>query len=135
MNNLECLVYISRCTLNPEALNAAFDDIVTVSAYRNADARITGILAYQDGYFVQVLEGSPAALDLLMIHLHFDPRHEDIRVIARSQIPAKNGISWSMISPPKNHPQQQALSTLLANEPASVEPWRNLLLEIVPQAA
>ena len=53
--------------------------LVPAAAY--AQAAITGILTLQDGYFIQLLEGAPAALDLLMIHLHFDERHEEIEVL------------------------------------------------------
>lgn len=135
MNNLECLIYISRCTLDRSALEAQLDDIVAISALRNRTAKINGILAYQDGQFVQILEGAPAALDLLMIHLHFDQRHEDIRVICREKIPSKQAMGWAMISPPAKHPLRQDLQSLLNDPPAGLAPWRRVLLEMVAEDA
>lgn len=135
MNLLDCLIYISRCTLDRADLAAQLDDIVEISALRNRRAGITGILAYQDGQFVQVLEGSPAALDLLMIHLHFDKRHEDIRVVAREKIQAKHALSWDMISPPADHPLGRDLKALMADPPSKVAAWRRILLEMTTEAA
>ncbi|WP_242912454.1 MULTISPECIES: BLUF domain-containing protein [Brevundimonas] len=135
MKNLECLVYISRCTLDQAALEAQLEDLVAVSAFRNKSAQITGVLVHENGYFFQMLEGAPAALDLLMIHLHFDERHEDIRVVAREKIPTKNAVSWAMVTPPLDHPLRRDLRTLASNPPSSVQPWRRLLLEMIPENA
>lgn len=135
MNDLDCLVYISRCRLSAPELPSALDDIVSVAQYRNAEAKITGILTFQDGYFIQLLEGAPAALDLLMIHLHFDERHEDIRVLARQRVHSKHALNWAMIAPPANHPLRRDLSAMLANPPKIVSPWRQVLLQMVNEAA
>lgn len=135
MNNLECLIYISRCTLDPSDLDTQLHDIVSVSSVRNHEAKITGILACQDGYFVQLLEGAPAALDLLMIHLHFDPRHEDIRVVVRDKIPAKSALEWAMIAPVRHNIIRGDLKRLLDNPSASLSAWRNVLLDMVTQNA
>ncbi|WP_292054862.1 MULTISPECIES: BLUF domain-containing protein [unclassified Brevundimonas] len=135
MNDLDCLVYISRCRLSASELPSALDDIVTVARYRNAEAKITGILTVQDGFFIQLLEGAPAALDLLMIHLHFDERHEDIRVIARQRVHSKHALDWSMIAPPADHPLGRDLSAMLENPPQTVTPWRQVLLQMVNEVA
>lgn len=135
MKNLECLIYISRCTLDRPVLETELDDIVAVSAFRNRNANIAGVLVYQDGYFIQLLEGAPAALDLLMIHLHFDSRHEDIRVVSRDRISARNAISWAMVTPPAAHPLRRQLQSLIANPPTGIMAWRNILMEMVPEDA
>lgn len=128
MNTLDCLVYISRAKLSADERPRQLADIVKVSAYRNADAGITGILALQDGRFIQLLEGTPSALDLLMLHLHFDNRHEDIRIVARELIPDKAVTGWSMISPPEPDRPHMEIGRLLANPAASIAPWRTALL-------
>lgn len=135
MNDLDCLVYVSRCRLGPDALPRALADIVEVANFRNKAARITGILTCQDGQFIQLLEGSPSALDLLMIHLHFDERHEDIRVLARQRIQAQKALDWSMIAPPADHPMGRELAALLADPPSTVTPWREVLLQMVTETA
>ena len=83
MNTLDQLVYCSRSRLAPADEATAMVDIVHVAAFLNARNGITGALTLQDGVFVQCLEGSPTALDILMLHLHFDERHEAIEIVAR----------------------------------------------------
>lgn len=135
MNTLDCLVYISRSKLNATERQDHLADIVKVSTYRNADAGITGILTLQDERFIQLLEGTPAALDLLMLHLHFDERHEDIRIVARDQIPLKEVTGWSMISPPQGTPPHPQISQMLAAPPPAIYPWRVAMKELVSMPA
>ena len=116
-------------------LAPALDDIVKVADFRNRQAGITGMLTLQDGRFVQLLEGSPSALDLLMLHLHFDTRHEDIRVVARERIAAKHALTWNMTAPPRDHPLHKALSPLLASPPAQIAPWRDTMLKLMTEPA
>ena len=135
MNHLECLIYISRSRLDRSALPPAIEDIVAVSSFRNREAGITGILTCHDDCFIQMLEGAPAALDLLMIHLHFDERHNDIRVVARQPIMGKAALTWAMAAPADNHPLRAELGKMIERPPGTVAPWRNILLEMVTEPA
>src|SRR5690606_42164505 len=99
MNTLDQLVYCSRSRLAPDDEGAAVLDIVHVAAFLNARNGITGALTLQDGVFVQILEGSPSALDILMLHLHFDERHEDIEVLVRDTIERRSFAAWGMTAP------------------------------------
>ena len=47
---------------------------------------ITGVLAFGDGRFVQVLEGPDAAVDGLFCRIRDDPRHQDVRVLCVAPI-------------------------------------------------
>lgn len=131
MNTLDCLIYVSTSNLTP--LNSAeqIADIVRISDVRNHDARITGIMTMQEGYFIQMLEGAPSAIDLLMLHLHFDSRHKDIVVVAREDIPARDVVGWSMISPPPLATPHSGLSRLLQARPGTVQPWRDALIQML----
>ena len=131
MNTLDCLIYLSTCKLTPDESEQQLADIVRISALLNSQAGITGILTLQEGYFVQLLEGPPAALDLLMLHLHFDQRHEDICVVARERILARDVLSWSMIAPEQLTAPDTELIKLLAERTDRVEPWRNALLQLL----
>ncbi len=130
MNTLDCLIYISRATLAPVENRSQLNDIVEVSAYRNAEAGITGILTLQNGYFIQLLEGAPSALDLLMLHLHFDKRHKDIHIVARETIARKDITGWSMIGPAPSVPPHPLIDAMLTRPPSSVRPWREALIEM-----
>lgn len=131
MNTLDCLIYLSTCKLKPHETEEQLADIVRISALQNSQVNITGILTLQDGHFVQLLEGAPAALDLLMLHLHFDRRHENISVVARERILARDVLSWSMIAPSLVADPDTELMELLAQRPSKVEPWRNSLLRLL----
>lgn len=131
MNTLDCLVYTSRAKLNPAEHQSHLADIVRVSSYRNADAGITGILTLQDGYFIQLLEATPAALDLLMLHLHFDKRHEDIKIVARDRIPLKAVTAWAMVSPSAGTAPHPRLTDMLSTQPSATHPWRAAMQELL----
>lgn len=53
-------------------------DIIRSSHNRNSDNGLTGGLLFLDGYFIQVLEGSPYALHERYQRIIADPRHDDI---------------------------------------------------------
>lgn len=92
---LERLVYRSQIT-------AGFDDefemprILATSTRRNQANGIVGALSFSGNSFVQVLEGREDRIDELMTRLRDDPRHHDIRIIARRPILAPIFGDWSM---------------------------------------
>ena len=131
MNTLDCLVYTSRAKLGGSEQHAALADIIKVSAHLNERAGISGILTMQDGYFIQLLEGAPASLDLLMIHLHFDERHDNISIVARETISTRDVTGWSMIGPDAKVPPHPVLSQLLAAPSSNIRPWREAMIELL----
>lgn len=132
MNRLDQLVYCSRSRLAPGEEAAAIVDIVHVAAFLNARHGITGALTLQDGVFVQVLEGSPSALDILMLHLHFDERHEDIEVVARDRIERRAFAAWGMAS---TRGPSAGLSRLIAERPADLSAWRRAMTVLLTEPA
>ncbi len=133
MNTLEQLVYCSRSRLSPGDEAAALADIVHVAAYLNARNGISGALTLQDGVFVQFLEGSPSALDILMLHLHFDERHEDIEVVAREPIQRRDFAAWGMTTPSLG--QSEALGQLIVARSPDLLAWRGAMTDLLVQAA
>jgi len=133
MNRLDQLVYCSRSRLAPGEEAAAIVDIVHVAAFLNARNGITGALALQDGVFVQILEGSPSALDILMLHLHFDERHEDIEVVARDRIERRAFAAWGMAAPARG--QCAGLGRLIAERPADLAAWRRAMTALLTEPA
>jgi len=75
------------------------DDLLEILSYarqHNAEHGITGLLLFQDGHFVQVLEGEPEPVRQLYQHICQDERHGHIALlfeefVSRSQYP-----DWSM---------------------------------------
>jgi hypothetical protein len=91
---IERLIYQSRA-LWPAPENA-LDSILAASVAANARSGVTGALGFSGASYVQLLEGSPQALDALMGKLLADPRHTDLVVLTRSSAGARLVPGWSM---------------------------------------
>lgn len=95
---LDQLVYVSR-SVNLVNSRAGMADILVRAVPNNSRDGITGCLTVVDGQFVQILEGEPGALDLLMERLRGDTRHTDVRVLKRERVAERAFPTWSMVSP------------------------------------
>ena len=95
--SLERLVYCSTATVPTDSL-LLIAQILSVSQRNNDRDGLTGALAISDGWFLQVLEGPPSALDALLRRLKTDSRHKDIVILARRPVKARLFEEWSMQS-------------------------------------
>lgn len=75
------------------------DAIFRASLRNNRRDRITGALALPDGKFVQVIEGRPADVNVLMVRLRADRRHENLVVLGEWPITARLFAGWAMARP------------------------------------
>ncbi len=88
------LIYTS--TASPDLASGEVFRIVNRSAANNAQTGLSGFLLFYNERFFQVLEGSPDAIDALMIKLESDPRHHSIRTVSRKIIAAPSFGKWRM---------------------------------------
>ncbi len=94
------IIYTS--TAVHEYAAADLDDILAVSARNNAGRapddsdRVTGMLLYAGGNFMQILEGGQAAVDATYQRVEKDPRHKDIFVIERGPVERRDFAAWHM---------------------------------------
>ena len=93
---LERLVYRSDAIDGSEG-PMDLSDVVGVSVRNNGRRRITGALALHAGVFTQVLEGEPEALTALMADIEADPRHRNVRVLARWPVQTQLFVGWAMV--------------------------------------
>ena len=63
----------------------------------NKRHRITGLLCYDEGHFVQVLEGSPTEVDFLFARIKRDPRHHHVQLLCRGTSAHREFIDWHMV--------------------------------------
>ncbi len=70
------LLYVSRATDDVNLRDVY--DIIRIAHNRNANNGLTGGLLFLDGYFLQVLEGSPYAVEERYSRILADPRHTDV---------------------------------------------------------
>lgn len=92
---LHFLIYVSQASqpLSSESLDA----LLKHSQSFNRSAGISGCLVYQDGYFMQMLEGKREALLALMDRIKTDPRHRDVRVVIEGPARRRFFADWGMV--------------------------------------
>jgi hypothetical protein len=71
-------------------------DLLEHSLAWNAACNITGLLCYGNGHFVQVLEGTAAAVEDLFARIARDRRHHQVHVLSRGVGPARRFDDWRM---------------------------------------
>lgn len=99
---MELIRIIYTSTAVREYAAADLDDILASSARNNAghaadgSDRVTGMLLYAGGNFMQILEGGKEAVEATFQRLEKDPRHKDIFVIERGPIEQRDFAAWNM---------------------------------------
>lgn len=74
----------------------SLQDLLERSRAKNARLNVTGMLLYQKGTFLQILEGPRAAVLELYNTIKRDPRHSDVFTIDRGEVRARSFPEWSM---------------------------------------
>jgi hypothetical protein len=90
------LLYLSRSTLAGDDHERELQAILAVAVQRNLRNGITGALVKTDRDFAQVLEGPEAAVAQVMGSILIDPRHEDVRILARQRVEQRSFPNWGM---------------------------------------
>jgi EAL domain-containing protein (putative c-di-GMP-specific phosphodiesterase class I) len=88
------LLYLSQESVEMDG--QALAKIVTVSQENNTIAGITGCLLYQDGYFLQLLEGGREKVLELMERVRSDSHHKNLRIVAQGYEQRRVFMDWSM---------------------------------------
>lgn len=91
---LSRIIYVSRatCRVEAEGINA----ILTTARHNNISLGITGVLAFQDGGFLQVLEGPEPEVQGLFTRILADRRHESVILVERAAISERVFSGWAM---------------------------------------
>ncbi len=98
--SLAQLIYISEIV--PEAfpqdrpLSSEFHALLDRAQFRNQEVSVTGILLYNAGHFLQVLEGHPMVLNSMFRKIAADPRHKDVEQLALLSIDQRMFDKWYM---------------------------------------
>jgi hypothetical protein len=90
------LLYLSRSALESGDEERELQAILAVAVQRNLRSGITGALVKTDRDFAQVLEGPEATVAQVMGSILIDPRHEDVRILARQQVEQRSFPNWGM---------------------------------------
>lgn len=92
--SLTRLIYVSTSTtlLDDDELMK----ILESSVRHNHPQKVTGMLLYYDGSFMQALEGDGSAVEETMSRIREDKRHHSINVLLQDQIEDREFSGWSM---------------------------------------
>jgi hypothetical protein len=91
---LKSLAYTSRARLDLD--EADLGDIHQTARHLNALDGITGLLVFDGIRFLQIIEGSPEAIDNLVERLRRDDRHTAFEIRDERPINARAFPDWSM---------------------------------------
>jgi Sensors of blue-light using FAD len=88
------LIYASAATklFTPAELR----ELLRLARAKNQRLDVTGMLLYHQGSFLQVLEGPPAAVNLLLETIEKDKRHDKVLLLLRREIEVRNFAEWKM---------------------------------------
>jgi hypothetical protein len=91
---LHFLIYVSRAVtpMSGQELN----ELLKKSRDFNRLVGITGCLIYQDGFFMQMLEGPRDAVFTLCEKIKTDPRHRDVGIVIEAPARRRIFVDWSM---------------------------------------
>lgn len=129
---LERLAYVSRST-GPAAPLMQASDILEQSVRNNRANSITGALTFTPSSFAQVLEGTRGSLDVLMLRLTMDTRHQDMTIVDRAPVPHRLFADWAMVAPTLTPLGQARLTAMMADEMPSMEDLTELMLEMLEE--
>ncbi len=88
------LSYVSR-SAEPMA-PAELLELLYQCRTNNRKRGITGLLLYANGTFLQALEGEDEVIDELIGMISNDPRHAEVQIIQRKEVPERQYSEWSM---------------------------------------
>lgn len=88
------LVYVSSAVRSFK--DSDLVDILRFSRESNAKKGITGLLLFNDGNFMQILEGDAQVVDDLHLKITNDHRHTGIVTLLRRPIQNRNFSEWKM---------------------------------------
>lgn len=94
-SRLYFLIYVSRATR--EISECELATLRKRAREFNRSAGISGCLVYQEGFFMQMLEGKREALQSLMDRIKDDRRHVDIRVVIEGPMRHRVFTDWGLL--------------------------------------
>lgn len=91
---LERIIFTSRATRRLR--RSDLEDILADAREKNAANQVTGYLLYDDGHFIEAIEGERETVEALADRIAVDDRHEAFQVLARDPIAQREFDDWRM---------------------------------------
>lgn len=108
-----CLTYQSIATATPRASD--IEVLVGRARARNRSLDVTGMLLFEEGRFLQTIEGPPAAVAALWSSIARDERHDHIEVLSEHMAASRLFSDWDLLvdgrfAPSDDRPAKTAIS-------------------------
>ncbi len=95
--HLHCLVYVSKIsTGTARDLRSTVRNILTQAQHLNARDGITGLLAFNNSFFAQVLEGEEERIDRTFGRISKDFRHILPAIVLKQTLSERSFGGWTM---------------------------------------
>ncbi len=106
-NLFGCLTYQSDASAPPS--DTELNALVAQARLRNQSVGVTGMLLYEDGRFLQTLEGPPMGLSEIWASIQQDERHQNIELLSEHYVEGRLFSDWDLLLYSK---REQAPSSL-----------------------
>ncbi|MEL6239116.1 MAG: BLUF domain-containing protein [Pseudomonadota bacterium] len=90
-----CLTYQSKASTPPTPTE--LDALIERARKRNHKHNVTGMLLYEDGRYLQTLEGPPEGLNRIWSSVQRDDCHQDIEVLSQHYVPSRLFSDWDLL--------------------------------------
>ncbi len=107
---MQLVMYISDYDRPLSDLNSDLRAILKTAITHNLTNNITGILFFDNGKFIQILEGEAEHLTPLLDRIQLDTRHKNVNILMNEPIEKREIDIWSMkaFDLSENEPQDWA---------------------------
>lgn len=95
---MHLIAYVSDFLPGPDPVEKVLADIVRSAKKRNPQYKVTGVLFFVNGQFLQVIEGLEDDLKSLMARIEEDDRHDNIEYLIDTPIERRAFQQWNMDS-------------------------------------
>lgn len=99
MSSLYSLTYVSTFSLQEASdlmADAMLLEIGIAEKARNLAADLTGYLVFENGFFLQTIEGTQSAVEASYQSITRDPRHHSLVILHRGEIAERTYSTWDM---------------------------------------
>ena len=93
---MHLFMYTSDYTGQTPDIPKDFSHILVEARLNNPAQGISGVLFFDQGKFIQVLEGEKDTLDALVAKIKLDPRHTNFKVLIDQPIQKQELADWNM---------------------------------------
>lgn len=126
------LTYKSTATSSPGS--ADLQALVGKARTRNRSLGVTGMLLFEDGCFLQTLEGPPDKLDALWASIKRDTRHDHIEVLSEHIVPARLFSDWDLLLYSRLDEARAGRARVLRSMPEAVSGYIDQLVQLALDA-